>query len=87
MCDVGAYKRAYISGPDAVSIVGGRELTSTSSTYSLGSLGRTINFIDNWLQFFENNDGEITGVYKNNIIELFDTITLSITPTNTDDYK
>ena len=49
--------------------VGGRPLTTTSSIYSLESRGPTINFIDNWLQCFEQNYGEITGQHRENMRE------------------
>ena len=52
MCSVDAYDKEHISIPDDVSSDGGRPMPSKSSKESLLSLGHTMNFIDNWLQFF-----------------------------------
>ena len=74
------------SGPDYGSTGGGRPLSMTSSPDSLESLGHTINFICNWLQYFSENYRERTGLYKANMKELFQKTPLSLPKRNPDDY-
>ena len=52
MCDVDSYDIIHPAGPVNGISYSGRPLTNTSSTYALETLNQTINFFDNWLQFF-----------------------------------
>ena len=47
----------------------------------------TINFIDNWLQYFEGNYNRRIYLYKQKTSELFNNIPLSLTPRKIYDYK
>ena len=49
--------------PDDESSGGGIKIPSMSSKDALFSLGRTINFIDNWIQCFEVNYDNIIAIY------------------------
>ena len=64
MCSFDYYEIMNPSDPNNDSSGGGRQLKITLYTYVLESLGNTINSIDNWLQFFEDQYGSITVLYK-----------------------
>ena len=66
---------------------GSRSFIITLSTYLLESLGHKINFINNLLQFFGENNGERTGLYKLKMKELFQNIPLPLPIINPDGYK
>ena len=70
MCCVDSNDRTNPSGPYYASSGDDRPLPYTSCIDSRESLGHTINFIDNWLQCFEDNHWERTGLYKKNVRKL-----------------
>ena len=49
----------------------GRPFPITLSIDALESIGRTINFIDNWLQYFSENCEVRTFLYKQKMQDLF----------------
>ena len=53
MCDVGAYVKVHVPMPDDEISGVGILMTSNSAKLSLILLSQTINFIDNWIQQFE----------------------------------
>ena len=50
--------------PSDASSGGGRPIPSASSKKAPYSLGPKINFIDNWLQCFDESDHNIIAIYK-----------------------
>ena len=66
---------------------GWRPLSISSSKESLKPLGHTINFDDNWLQYFEVNYDNIIESYKQNMRELFKKLPTLLPQINLDDYK
>ena len=50
--------------PDDTCSGGGRPFPISQSNESLISIGKTINFIDNWLQLFEDNYDKTIVSYK-----------------------
>ena len=73
--------------PDDASSGGVRPITSTSSKEALYSLGQTVNFIYNWIKFFEVNYENRIMIYKRKMSDLFKTIPKSIPLKPPDDYK
>ena len=67
-------------------IGGGIPMQSTSSKKVLYSLGHTINFLDNWLQWFDENYQNIIAIYKIKMSEWFETIPESLPQKKGDDY-
>ena len=59
MCDVDSYEKYHPSEPENGSSGGGRPFPIESSKELLESLGHIINFINNWVQFFEDNYDDI----------------------------
>ena len=55
-----------------------RPFTIKLSTDALESLGHRIIFIDNWIQRFSVNDEFRTFLYKDNMLQLFKEINLSL---------
>ena len=55
ICDVNSYAKEHLLMPDDEINVGERPILSTSSKEACISLGQKINFIDHWLQLFEEN--------------------------------
>ena len=64
MCAVDVYDKEHVPMPDDVSSGVGRPMPITSPKEALFSLGQTINFIDNWLQCFDESDHNIIAIYK-----------------------
>ena len=62
-------------------------MTNTSSIDALESLSDNITCVDSCLQCFEDNYGEMTGLYKKKMKYLFQTIILSFPIRNPDYYK
>ena len=87
MCAANASSRINPPGPDDESSGGGIPLITTSYTDALVSLSHKINFSDNCLQCYKENYGEITGLYQNNMEELFKNFPLSLPTRKNDDYK
>ena len=87
MCAVNAYVVEHSSGPGNESSGGDRTLTMEYSKEWLESIGKTINFTDNWIQFFEGNHYKIIILCKQNMINLFNKTPLLIPSRNLDDYK
>ena len=55
MCSIEAYEKFHRTCVESASIVDVIPLPDGSITYELLSLGQVLNFIDSWLQLFENN--------------------------------
>ena len=87
MCDVYAYDRMHTSGPGNGTIGGDRLFSTTPSIDSLEPIGNTINLIDNWIQCFEDNYGERTGLHKKNTRYLFQKTPLYLPTRKSDYYK
>ena len=67
---IGVYDKEHVSMPDDKSSGGVIPIHITSYKEELFSLGHTINFLGNWIQFFEVNYENIITFYKINISEL-----------------
>ena len=75
MCSVDAYNKEHVLMTSDASSVGGRPMTSKPSKKALYSLGHTINFIDNWLQCFDDNYHNKSAIYKSTLSDSFKKIT------------
>ena len=64
MCAVNEYGKEHVPMSDDENIGGVRLIQSTSSKGELISLGQTINFIDNCLQWFEESHDKRIVIYK-----------------------
>ena len=64
-----------------------RTIPSMLSKISLYSIGNTINFLDNWLQWLDENYQNIIDIYKSKMSELFKKTPKSIPQKKGDDYK
>ena len=64
MCSVDAHDKENVPMPSDTISGGGRPMPSTSYKKSLYSLGHTINFLDNCIQCFDDNDQNIIAIYK-----------------------
>ena len=87
MCAVDAYSKEHIPIPDYASSGGDVPIPSTSSKESLISLGQKINFIDNWLQCFEDSYDNKIFISRRNMSELFKTIPKLLPAKKPDEYK
>ena len=73
MCYVDAYGKKPLSMPGAASSGGVRPIPSLSYKEAVFSLVHAINFIDNWLLWFEVNDQNTIMIYKIKFSELLKT--------------
>ena len=80
MCSVDVYAKEYVPMPCDESSGGVIPIPSKSSKKALYSLGHKINFLDNWLQWFDGNYQNIIAIYKIKMSELFETILKPIPP-------
>ena len=74
------YDKEHVSIPSDASIFGEIPMTSMSSKKSLYSLVHTYNFLDNWIQCFDEDYQNRIAIYKSNMSELFETIPKSLPP-------
>ena len=74
MCAVNAYNKENIPMTDDASSGGDIPIRINSFKEACISLGKTIKFIDSWLQYFEDNYDKIFVIYKEKTVELFKTI-------------
>ena len=87
MCYVDGYDKEHVPMSDDASNGGGIPIPSTLSKEALYSLGKTINFIENWIQCFEVNHENRIMIYKTNMSEVFKRIPKSLSPKLPDDSK
>ena len=80
MCSVDEYEKEHVYMTDDESSKGGKPMPIMSYEEALFSLGHKINFIDNWIQYFEVNYQKIIMIYKRNTSELFKTTPKSLPP-------
>ena len=66
--------------PSDASSGDGITMPSVSSKKSLHSLDHTANFIDGWLQCFDDNYQNRISIYKSKMSELFETTPKSLPP-------
>ena len=72
------YDKEHVSIPSDASIFGEIPMTSMSSKKSLYSLVHTYNFLDNWIQCFDEDYQNRIAIYKSKMSELFETIPKSL---------
>ena len=85
MCAVYKYDNENAPMPDDTSSGSVRPMPIASYKVSLISLGQTINFIDNWIQWFEDNDDKRIASNKKNTKELFNKFPTSLPQKKLDD--
>ena len=74
MCYTDAYDKEHVTMPSYASSDGRIPMPSTSYKKSLYSLGHKIKFLDNWLQWFDDNYQNIISIYKSKMSKLIETI-------------
>ena len=74
--------KEHVTIPYDASIAVSRPMSIKSSKGSIISFCQTINFIDNWIQYFEDNYDNHIVIYKENMSVLFKTIPTYIPPRN-----
>ena len=80
MCYVDAYYKEHVSIPSDASSDDGRPIPSKSSKKALYSLFHAINFIENWLKWFDESYQNRMAIHKSKMSELFETIPKFIPP-------
>ena len=74
MCSVDTYDKEHVPIPSDASSKGGIPMPIMSSKKAIYSLGHTINFIDNWIKWFDVNNQNRIAIYKIKMGELFQKI-------------
>ena len=65
----------------------GIKIPTKSSKKALYSFGQKIRFLENWLQYFDDNYQNIIAIYKSKMSELFKRTQKALPPQKVDDYK
>ena len=74
MCSIDTYYKEHVPIPIDASSKGGIPMPIMSSKKAIYSLGHTINFIDNWIKWFDVNNQNRIAIYKIKMGELFQKI-------------
>ena len=74
MCFIDAYEKRHT-------------IWNYNDSGSLKPLGLILNFIDSWLQFFEENYSQWTMMYREKMSEMFKNIPVNIPEPNPGDFK
>ena len=80
MCSVDAYEKYHITMPSDARSGSGISMPSNSYKKAMYSLGQKINFLDNWLQCFDENYQNKIAIYNIKMSELFKTIPKKLPP-------
>ena len=87
MCSVDVYGKEHVTMPINEISAGVITMPSTSTKNHFTWFFHTINFLDSWLQCFDNNYHKIIAIHKSNMSKLFETIPKSPPPKKDDYYR